>query len=71
VIAKCLPRSRDNTWIETDDELRGMRINMRSNRNYQNFNECKIDNSLTEQRGHKTFQISGVWADYGPTGSCA
>jgi hypothetical protein len=44
---------------------------MRSNRNYQNFNECKIDNSLTEQRGHKTFQISGVWADYGPTGSCA
>jgi hypothetical protein len=25
----------------------------------------EIANSLTEQRGHKTFQISGVWADYG------
>jgi hypothetical protein len=31
----------------------------------------QIANSLTEQRGHKTFQISGVWADYRPTGSCA
>src|SRR6266851_703068 len=26
-----------------------------------------IANSLTEQCGHKTFQISGFWADYGQT----
>jgi hypothetical protein len=25
----------------------------------------KIANSLTERCGHKTFQISGFWADYG------
>ena len=24
-----------------------------------------IANSLTEQDGHKTFQISGFWVDYG------
>ncbi|MDT7814056.1 MAG: hypothetical protein QOJ42_3972, partial [Acidobacteriaceae bacterium] len=29
--------------------------------------ECKIAESLTEQCGHKTFQISGFWADYGQT----
>jgi hypothetical protein len=28
-------------------------------------NWCQIANSLTEQCGHKTFQISGFWADYG------
>jgi hypothetical protein len=27
--------------------------------------ECIIANSLTERCGHKTFQISGFWADYG------
>jgi hypothetical protein len=27
--------------------------------------ECQIANSLTERCGHKTFQISGFWADYG------
>ncbi len=29
------------------------------------MNERTIANSLTEQCGHKTFQISGFWADYG------
>jgi hypothetical protein len=28
-------------------------------------NWCQIADSLTEQCGHKTFQISGFWADYG------
>jgi hypothetical protein len=31
----------------------------------------QIANSLTEQCGHKTFQISGFWADYGQPGSYA
>jgi hypothetical protein len=30
---------------------------------------CQIANSLTEQSGHKTFQISGFWADDGLSGS--
>ena len=29
--------------------------------------ECIIANSLTEQCGHKTFQISGFWAVDGQT----
>jgi hypothetical protein len=29
----------------------------------------EIANSLTEQCGHKTFQISGFWADYGLLGT--
>ena len=28
-----------------------------------------IANSLTEKCGHKTFQVSGFWADYGQSGS--
>jgi len=31
------------------------------------LNLCQIANSLTEQCGHETFQISGFWADYGQT----
>jgi hypothetical protein len=31
------------------------------------LNERKIANSLTERCGHKTFQISVFWADYGQT----
>ncbi len=34
-----------------------------------NLDECQIANSLTEQSGHKTFQISGFWADYRQFGS--
>jgi len=32
---------------------------------YELLAGVQIANSLTEQCGHKTFQISGFWADYG------
>jgi hypothetical protein len=32
-----------------------------------NLGECQIANSLGEQCGHETFQISGFWVDYGQT----